>query len=545
MVGITAVGVLVVSVAAPVPIPEPPAPPRLAPAERWKAQEFARIVYTVADQVAANYVRPVEVRELIKAAVRGLYEECRLEVPDKALQALDQARGPNQLAEALAEIAWQLADQPALQGPRALYAAINGFQGATDPACQLVSPRTNTFASIDIDFGIGIELEGVSGKPWILYRVEYQTALGMYPPTGWLSPPRRAEQIPVPAGVPWRITRVIPESPAQRAGLKPGDVITHFNGQELTPENVPQLFAQFAFPPQRFDPQTGVIVPPDRTFTIRRGAEKPFSVSIKGTSYTPASAFGVLRTSDDKWDCMLDRKYKIGYLRLGAIESNLDAKVADMLSDLDRRGCRGLILDLRWCPGGYVDPGVRIAGMFLPADVIIAQMKYRNPQRAGNQPEIRNNFPGMTRYTTYPLVVLIGQETTGGGELIAAALRDNNRCVLMGQRSVGRAWIQNIIDGGFGGLQFKVTTGESFRPNGQPRQRKPDSGPLDNWGLKPDEGLEVPVTKDKSLELRDWAELHALRPADSNEALDFDDPAKDPFRLQALEYLRKLLDEKR
>ena len=150
--------------------------------------------------------------------------------------------------------------------------------------------------------------------------------------------------------------------------------------------------------------------------------------------------------------------------------------------------------------------------MFLPPDVMIAQMKYRNNNLAANQPEIRNNFPNLTRYTTYPLVVLIGQETTGGGELIAAALRDNNRCVLMGQRSVGRAAIQNIVDGGFGGLQFKVTIGESLRPNGQPRQRKPDSGPLDEWGLKPDEGLEVPVTKDKSLQLRDWAELHSLRP---------------------------------
>ncbi len=138
-------------------------------------------------------------------------------------------------------------------------------------------------------------------------------------------------------------------------------------------------------------------------------------------------------------------------------------------------------------------------------------------------------------------MVLIGNETTGGGELIAAGLRDNDRCVLMGQRTVGRASIQNIVDGGFGALQFKVTTGESFRPNGKPRQRKPDSGPTDEWGLKPDEGLEVPVTKDKSAELRRWAELHSLRPADSTEALDFDDPDKDPYRVKALDYLRKKL----
>src|SRR5205085_11745391 len=128
---------------------------------------------------------------------------------------------------------------------------------------------------------------------------------------------------------------------------------------------------------------------------------------------------------------------------------------------------------------------------------MLAQMKYRNPNIAGNAPEVRNVFPDISHYTSYPMVVLVGNETTGG-ELIASALRDNDRCVLMGQRTVGRASIQNIVDGGFGGLQFKVTTGESFRPNGKSRQRKPDSGPNDEWGLKPDDGLEVPVTLDKS-----------------------------------------------
>ncbi|MCI0699780.1 MAG: S41 family peptidase, partial [Planctomycetia bacterium] len=225
-------------------------------------------------------------------------------------------------------------------------------------------------------------------------------------------------------------------------------------------------------------------------------------------------------------------------LRLGAIETGLDRKVADMLAELDRKRCRALILDLRWCPGGYVTPGERIAGMFLARNAIIAEMRYRNPN-SGNSGPVRNNYTDITRYTTYPIVALVGNETTGGGELIASALRDNDRCVLLGQRTIGRASIQNVIDGGFGGLQFKVTVGTCLRPNGKARQRLPDSGPLDEWGLKPDEGLEVPVTLDKSTELRRWADLHALRPAESNEALDFDDETKDPHRLAALAYLRK------
>ncbi len=536
MLGSAALGFVLLAPSAPVPA-QPPVP---APkADRFKSQEFARIVYNVGDQLALRYTKPVEMKELIEAAIKGLYDECGLVVPDRVTQAVRTAGGGQDLLNVLIDVRLLLADQPALRGPRALFAAVNGYKHATEPACQLVSPRANTFASIDMDFGIGIELEGVTGNPWIIYQVEYKTALGHYAQSGWLEPVPRPEAVPAPAGSLWRIKRVIPESHAQKAGIKPDDVITHLNGTEITGENANKLFGQFAFPPAMFDPQTGLPIVPERTLGFKRDGTKTFTVKIKGGPYTPASAFGVTRTNEDKWDCLLDRTYKIGYIRLGAVETALDTKVGEMLADLDRRGCRALVLDLRWCPGGYVDPGVRIAGMFLRENVMLAQMKYRNPQLAGSQAEIRNAFPNLTRYTTYPMVVLVGQETTGGGELIAAALRDNERCVLMGQRTVGRASIQNIIDAGFGGLQFKVTVGESFRPNGKSRQRKPDSGPNDEWGLKPDEGLEVPVTKDKSMELRRWADLHALRPYDSTEGLDFDDPTLDPYRLNALDYLRK------
>ncbi|QJX00359.1 S41 family peptidase [Frigoriglobus tundricola] len=536
MVGLAAVGLLLVAPAAPVPA-HPPVP--ATKADRYKAVEFARIVYQVADPIALRYAKPVEMKELFGAATRGLYEECGLPVPDHVLKALHDAVRATDLIDTLADVRMRLANQPALRGPRALCAAINGFRHATEPGCQLVSPRASTFASVDMDFGVGIELEGVSGTRWMLYQVEYRTAQGYYAPIGWLEPVPQPDAVRAPIGVPWRITRVIPESPAQKAGLKPGDVITHFNGTEVTGENVNKLFAMFAFPPQLIDPQTGFPIAPDRTLTIQRGAGKPFTPNIKGAAYTPASAFGVVRTAGDKWDCLLDRDYKIGYIRIGAVEANLDAKVGALLADLDQTGCRALILDLRWCPGGYLDPGLRIAGMFLPPDAMLAQQKVRNPQLSATPPEVRNTFTDIKRYTTYPMVVLIGNETMGGGELIGAALRDNDRCVLMGQRTVGRASIQNIADGRFGGLQFKLTTGESLRPNGKSRMRKPNSGPTDDWGLRPDEGLEVPVTKDKSAELRQWAELHALRPFNSTEGLDFDDPAQDPYRVKALDYLRK------
>src|SRR5207253_21005 len=123
-----------------------------------------------------------------------------------------------------------------------------------------------------------------------------------------------------------------------------------------------------------------------------------------------------------------------------------------MMADLTKQGCRALILDLRWCPGGWVTQGTNIAGMFLPEGAVLARMKYRNPQSPGNSPDLRAQPGWAAKYPDLPLVLLVGGETTGGGELIASALRDHDRCVIVGQRSVGRASIQNVTEAGFGGL---------------------------------------------------------------------------------------------
>jgi carboxyl-terminal processing protease len=525
-------------IAAGAPVPVAPGLQNAANVDRGQAEIFARMVNLLALQVKGKTAKEgVTQKDLFAGAIQGLYDEIGLPVPDSIKAEIQRANSSSALVELLTTARMQLGNHTNLAGSRSLFAAMNGFKHATDPLSVLVSPRLNAYASVEQDFGVGIELEGVTGLRWTIYQAEYGIASRRSAPLGYFGPVPKPEAVPSPALLPWLVNRVVPGSPAQKGGVKPGDRITRVDDVEINAENANRVFGTFAMTRFVIDPLTGRPVSPDRTIVFQRGDGKPFEVSLKTDTYNPESAFGVIRLNEDKWDCMLDRRAKIGYIRIGPIETELDTKVADMVANLVQQGCRGLILDLRWCPGGYVDPGIRIAGLFLKDGSVVAKMEYRNPETGTSGDLVAP--PESGKYVEMPLVVLVGQETTGGGELIASALRDNNRCVIIGQRTVGRASIQNTIDAGFAEVRFKLTTGISFRPNGKNRQRKPDSQPTDDWGVRPDDGLEVPITLDKSHELRREADLQALRPADSHEALPFDDPNQDPYRLAALVYFRK------
>ena len=218
-------------------------------------------------------------------------------------------------------------------------------------------------------------------------------------------------------------------------------------------------------------------------------------------------------------------------MRLGAIENDSGEQLSELLHDL--KDIRGLVFDLRWCPGGYIDAATQIASTFLDKGVV-ARMKYRNTDRGDNS-EIRADG-GLIRYKAgdYPVLILMNGETIGGGELIAAALKDNGRAVLAGTRTFGKASIQwTAAVPGLPGYQFKLTGGMYTRPNGKNLQRFPDSKPEDDWGLRPDRGYELPTERRPGPEAERAAPALRPAPGGSREAMDLDDPAADPQRLRA------------
>jgi hypothetical protein len=145
------------------------------------------------------------------------------------------------------------------------------------------------------------------------------------------------------------------------------------------------------------------------------------------------------------------------------------------------------------------------------------------------------------KYRDLPMVVLVNGDTSGGAELIAAALQDHKRALVVGQRTLGKGSVQIPLMLGLAGLGMKLTSGTFLRPCGKNLHRFPESKPEDDWGVQPSPDCEFRISTDLNRQLRQWWLLHSLRPGTSLERLPLDDPRADTPREVALQTLRAQL----
>src|SRR5262249_8220681 len=162
---------------------------------------------------------------------------------------------------------------------------------------------------------------------------------------------------------------------------------------------------------------------------------------------------------------------KIANVRIGSMRDDTSDDLRQAIANLQAGGMRGLLLDLRACPGGLLTQAEKIAGLFLPACCI-----YSTKSRGGwilfPEAERQDCFGVSTTRTTQSgpfrsllVVVLVNGDTSGGGELIAAALQDNKRALIAGQRTRGKGSIQTLHPISVHGAMFKLTSSILIRPN--------------------------------------------------------------------------------
>jgi carboxyl-terminal processing protease len=502
-------GSLLLVVAAPVSR-EPVKPP--AADAQAEAETYAQLLHYTVQAVTMRYVRPVPREQLLTAALKGLYEAAGAPLPGGLAADLAKAKTDADVLRLLARARAGLGNPEPLRNDGALLASCRAIARSLDPYSAVVTGE-------DLRRGSGVDQRDGVG-------VELADNLGVGP---------------------LRIKNVLPGGSAQQAGVRPDDEITHILGKPVAGKTSAEALILLNFGELKESndaplPAPGVIKPagftppePEATtveVTLRSpGAKKPRTVTLERRSFRPETVLGVMRKEDNTWDYLCDRPNKIAHVRLGNLGNGTALEFRLALSSLQDAGLRGLVLDLRWCPGGYLTESVNVASLLL-GECVVATVH--------NRDEHDNKFTseaGDNKFTKFPVVVLINGETSGGAELIAAALQDNHRAKVMGQRTVGKASIQTMVGLPAGNAGLKLTSGTFLRPSGKNLHRSPESRPGDDWGVRPDEGLEERVSPELSHQLKAWWQEQTLRPGTSNEALPLDDPSADPQRAAAVKVL--------
>lgn len=248
---------------------------------------------------------------------------------------------------------------------------------------------------------------------------------------------------PEPAGL--MIVSVREDGPAARAGMVPGDRII-----KLGPDPTAKL--SYLECVQRLRGQPGETL----TLTYSRPSTRE--------TQEVAMVREVLRQETVRDVMLLDETLtsgaKIGYLRLVQFNSSSPRELADALDKLEDQGLKALVFDLRNNPGGLLNAAVEVLGEFLPPNTAVVTTEGR--PGASNPPALRT--PGrQRRVRPYPITVLVNHNSASAAELVAGALQDLGRAVIVGTTTFGKGSVQSIIPGDRG-TAIRLTTARYFTP---------------------------------------------------------------------------------
>jgi carboxyl-terminal processing protease len=345
--------------------------------------EFYKSLADTIDQVERNYVKPIDRRELMEAAIKGVLTKL-------------------------------------------------------DPYSNYISPHdiSNFRTTVESQFGgIGIQITPDEGQI--------------------------------------KVSTPLVGSPAYKAGVLAGDRILKIENESTRGMSLDDVV-------QHLKGEVGTSV----TFTVRHlsGEEETFTVQRQEIHVD--SVLGQSHQGDDSWNFMLDPDQHIGYIRITAFSRDTAADLQKALESLQKQKMRGLILDLRFNPGGLLTSAIDVCNMFISEGRIVSTKGRNSPER------VWDATPA-TKFTGFPMVVLVNEYSASASEIVSACLQDHNRAVIIGERTWGKGSVQNVIDLEDGKSALKLTTATYTRPNGHNIHRFPDSKETDEWGVKPNDGYEV------------------------------------------------------
>ncbi|TSC97753.1 MAG: Uncharacterized protein Greene101449_1104 [Candidatus Peregrinibacteria bacterium Greene1014_49] len=236
------------------------------------------------------------------------------------------------------------------------------------------------------------------------------------------------------------IVAPIKGSPAAEAGLSPEDIIVKVNDEDVTGKSLVQVVERIRGP-------KGTSV----TLTIERTGEQDFLTVtiIRNEIHVPSVEYEIKKTATGS----------VGYIALNQFGDDSVEEVRQALKELQKKDLKGLVFDVRFNGGGYLEGAVDLVSFFLPEGKVVSV------QRRTGEP-IHHYATGRPIAPDIPIVILINEGSASASEILAGALQDHKRATVVGKKSFGKGTVQEVFDLP-GGSSIRITTAKWLTPNGK------------------------------------------------------------------------------
>lgn len=277
-----------------------------------------------------------------------------------------------------------------------------------------------------------------------------------------------------------QVVTPIDNSPAARAGVEPGDIIVKVNGDDVTRLKIEEVMKKIKGP-------IGTPV----TLTVRHDNGKEQTLTMNREDIVVPTIKGYRRRPDakstdaDPWDYWVSANPKIGYVRVTQFTSDTFESLKKVMANLLAQHMRGLVLDLRFNPGGRLDQAKDVINLFVQKGVIV-RVKGRNRPEETFYANAQGTLPN------FPMVVLVNEHSASASEIVSGSLKDNRRALIVGTRTYGKGSVQELIQLENHEGELKLTVAYYYLPSGRLVHRKKDST---DWGVDPQ--WIVPMNQDQ------------------------------------------------
>jgi carboxyl-terminal processing protease len=300
-----------------------------------------------------------------------------------------------------------------IDSERAVYGAIDGMLRTLDPHSKFLEPRA--FKSLREDqtgsyAGLGIQVQSLFGKVTI-------------------------------------VSRPFPGSPAEKADLRVGDMITHVDGKSTLGLAVEDVVGKLR----------GVAGTQVRVTISRPGVEQPFELDI-------------IRQNLKKYTINFSYMVRpnVGYIKIDSFAETTGKELQEALKKMDPTKLEGLVLDLRGNPGGLLQEAIRVGEAFLQQEELILKTGGQTKDSVQDfRAKARNRDP------KYPLVVLVDQNSASASEIVSGAIQDHDRGLIVGETTFGKGLVQSVytLRNVAGDSGLLLTTQKWYTPSGRLIQR--------------------------------------------------------------------------